>query len=315
MLKIEFDDDYVIESLGIQEIDVYDIEVEDNHNFFGNNICVHNSIYVNVEGIVDKIYPGSDPNNDEDRSKITDMLTEFAKTLEEKAISVALEKMYKTTNAYDPCLNMKVEAIGQGVWRASKNYIMSVWSMEGIKYQTPVIKMTGIEAVKSSTPEICRNYIKDSISYIVKKDEAGLIKHIEKCVEEFYSMPFDKIGKPSGVTDIDKWIDSNTIFKKGVPYHVRGAITYNNLVDEKNLNDVCTKIQNGDKMRICYMLLPNPTGQNIFAVPDELPEEFRLEGYIDYVKQIDKTFLKPVNSLASLADIDLDGKKKLDEFY
>lgn len=35
--------DYEIIPLGKLELDVYDIEVEDTHNFFANNILVHNS--------------------------------------------------------------------------------------------------------------------------------------------------------------------------------------------------------------------------------------------------------------------------------
>ena len=42
---------FKIESLGIQEIDVYDIEVEKHHNFFANDILVHNSIYICIDNI------------------------------------------------------------------------------------------------------------------------------------------------------------------------------------------------------------------------------------------------------------------------
>nr|YP_007013560.1 putative intein [Aeromonas phage Aes508] len=35
--------EFEIEDLGVMEIDVYDIEVDGNHNFFGNDILVHNS--------------------------------------------------------------------------------------------------------------------------------------------------------------------------------------------------------------------------------------------------------------------------------
>ena len=40
-----FTSDFDVEDLGYEDVSVYDIEVEDNHNFFGNKICVHNSIY------------------------------------------------------------------------------------------------------------------------------------------------------------------------------------------------------------------------------------------------------------------------------
>ncbi len=39
-------EEFEVEDLGIIEEWVYDIEVEDNHNFFANNILVHNSAYI-----------------------------------------------------------------------------------------------------------------------------------------------------------------------------------------------------------------------------------------------------------------------------
>ena len=45
--------DFEIEDLGITDEFVYDIEVEDNHNFFANDILVHNSLYLCVEPFVE----------------------------------------------------------------------------------------------------------------------------------------------------------------------------------------------------------------------------------------------------------------------
>ena len=42
-------EDIVVEDLGIQTVDVYDIEVDENHNFFGNGILVHNSFYLTLD--------------------------------------------------------------------------------------------------------------------------------------------------------------------------------------------------------------------------------------------------------------------------
>lgn len=40
---------FTVESLGEVESDVYDIEVEDTHNFYGNEILVHNSVWGNQD--------------------------------------------------------------------------------------------------------------------------------------------------------------------------------------------------------------------------------------------------------------------------
>ncbi|PCJ96739.1 MAG: hypothetical protein COA52_00600 [Hyphomicrobiales bacterium] len=303
-------DDFEVEYLGIIENYVYDIEVEEAHNFFANDILVHNSCYINATTLIEKVFPDDSGSQEE----ITNFLENFAKEVESKAIDVALAKLYKATNIYKPNLHMKLEAIGQGVWRATKNYIMSVWSMEGVRYKIPEIKMQGIEAVKSSTPEICRNYIKDSLKFIVSQDRKGLVEHINKCEAEFYDMPFHKVALPRGVTEIDKWVDGDGNYAKGIPYHVRAALNYNKLLKKKNMQKEHLFIGPGDKMRLSYLTMPNPTRQNIFACPDELPEEFGLEEYVDYPKQFEKSFMKPITSLANAAGISMDNKVEMDQF-
>lgn len=37
--------DFIVEDLGVKTETVYDIEIENLHNFFGNNILVHNSVW------------------------------------------------------------------------------------------------------------------------------------------------------------------------------------------------------------------------------------------------------------------------------
>ena len=49
------ENNFEIEDLGIQELDVYDIEVENNHNFFGNDILIHNSGYYTIAPIMNEI--------------------------------------------------------------------------------------------------------------------------------------------------------------------------------------------------------------------------------------------------------------------
>ena len=41
LISMKTSANFSVKSLGVQNIDVYDIEVVDNHNFFGNDILVH----------------------------------------------------------------------------------------------------------------------------------------------------------------------------------------------------------------------------------------------------------------------------------
>ena len=52
---------FQIKSLGKQKKTVYDIEVKDLHNFFGNDILVHNSVYITLDKLVQHVFKGEKP--------------------------------------------------------------------------------------------------------------------------------------------------------------------------------------------------------------------------------------------------------------
>ena len=65
---------------------------------------------------------------------------------------------------------MKREVIAnKGIWVAKKRYMLNVIDEEGIRLSEPKLKLMGIEAVKSSTPQVCRGKIKDAIKIIMSK--------------------------------------------------------------------------------------------------------------------------------------------------
>ena len=61
--EIKFDT-FEVEDLGVTEEWVYYIEVEDNHNFFANDVLVHNSIYINMEPLIETVFGTSDIDKD-----------------------------------------------------------------------------------------------------------------------------------------------------------------------------------------------------------------------------------------------------------
>ena len=79
---------------------------------------------------------------------------------------------------------MKREVIAdKGIWTAKKRYMLNVLDEEGITFDEPKLKIMGIEAVKSSTPEYCRGKIKESIKIIMSKQESDLHKFIKETKE------------------------------------------------------------------------------------------------------------------------------------
>jgi DNA polymerase elongation subunit (family B) len=268
------------------------------------------SAYFDMEKVIQKAFP-----NGASDKEAAEFLVKFSEHIEEKIITAAMEDLYKCTNAYQKKFHMKLEIIGQAIWRKAKNYVMGIMYEEGTFYNEMKIKMKGIEAVKSSTPEVCRNYIKDSIPLILKGDAPALRTHIDKCREEFDQLPFDRVANPGGVNGLLKYGCPKNLYTKGTPFRVRGSLLYNKLVADYKLENELPLIQDGDKIRFLYLKLPNPIKENVVAAPDEMPEEFGLDEYIDYDLQFERTVLKPVSSLSIPAGISLEDKSDLSQFY
>ena len=111
------------------------------------------------------------------------------------------------------------------------------------------------------------------------------------------------------------WSDSANIYKKGTPIHVRGALLYNKALKEKKLDKKYNEIFEGEKIKFCYMKLPNPMRENVFAVSNALPPEFKMEEYIDYEKQFSKTFKEPLNNICEAVGWSIDKQATLDDFF
>ena len=146
----------------------------------------------------------------------------------------------------------------------------------------------GIEAVRSSTPSSCRQNIKAALKVIMQEGETALREFVDKFEKEFHDLPFEEVAFPRGCRNIQKYVDAADGYKKGTPIAVRGAIVYNNLLKQKKLDKKLTLIYDGEKVKFSYMKLPNPTRQNVIAVPASLPTQLGLHEYIDYDKQFDK---------------------------
>ena len=101
------------------------------------------------------------------------------------------------------------------------------------RYEEPKLKIMGIEAVKSSTPAPCRTMIKDALKLMMSGSEEDVIDFIDDARSKFKNMRPEDIAFPRTVSDVTKHKSSATIYGKGTPIHVRGALLYNHYVKEK----------------------------------------------------------------------------------
>jgi DNA polymerase elongation subunit (family B) len=270
------------------------------------------SIYLNVGPLVDKVYSGKE----KDTKNIVSFLDKLCKVELEKYIDSCYQELADYVNAYDQKMQMKRENIAErGIWTAKKRYILNVWDSEGVRYEEPKLKITGIEAVKSSTPAPCRQMIKDALKIVMTKTEDDLISFIDNFRKDFNQLSPEEISFPRTVSDVNKYKSSSTLYSKGTPIHARGAILYNYLIKEKKLDKKYAKIQNGEKIKFCYLKLPNPIQENVISYIQEFPKEFGLDKYIDYDLQFSKAFLEPMKVILDSIGWRTEKTVTLDSFF
>ena len=251
------------------------------------------SLYINFGPFVEKMMPKV-LSTTEILNYLDNLCTSTIEPILEKAYSNLKEKM----NCAKQKMVMKREVIAnKGIWTGKKHYIVNVLNSEGVQYTEPKLKMTGIEAVKSSTPYICRKMIKDAISLIMNGTEQEVQYFVNKCFEDFKAQRAEDIAFPRGVSDLEKYISKNTIYRKATPIHVRGALLFNHYLGVMDLDKKYQKINSAEKIKFVYLKMPNTIKENVIAFNVVLPEELNLNSYIDYETQFDKAFIQPIQSI------------------
>ena len=203
----------------------------------------------------------------------------------------------------------------RGIWTAKKRYILNVHDNEGVRYAKPKLKIMGIEAIKSSTPAICRQALKDIFKRIIDTDQETVQADIANFKLAFKQASAEQVAFPRGVNNLNKWTSKETIYKKGTPIHIRGAILHNNIVNTQKLGRSIQKITSGDKVKFTYLVKPNPIKENVISFVDYLPRQFKLEQYIDYNLQFEKTFLGAIEPVLDAVGWTSEHKVSLEDFF
>ena len=270
------------------------------------------SIYLNLGPFVHKVFKGREASDE----SIVRFLDKVCQVEFEKYIRNSYEALASYVNAYEQKMVMKRENIAnKGIWTAKKRYILNVWNSEGVQYEKPKLKMMGIEAVKSSTPMPCRTAIKEALNVIMTGDESATQKYIKDFREKFEKMPPEEVAFPRGCNNIAKNSSPSTIYGKGCPMHVRGALLYNFYIKKNKLSHKYPLIQEGEKVKYVMLSTPNKINENVVSFFQTLPKEFGLEGSIDYDLQFKKSFLDPIQVILDSIGWDAEKKNTLEALW
>ena len=270
------------------------------------------SIYLNLGPLVDKFFA----NKSSDKAKVVELLDMVCSDKLEPYIDKCYSDLADYVSAYDQKMQMKRENIAdRGIWTAKKRYILNVWDSEGVRYEEPKLKVMGIESVKSSTPASCRKMLKDAFKILMTGTEDEMIKFIDDSRDQFKKLPPEDVSFPRSVSDVVKYKSHSSIYSKGTPIHARGALLYNHYIKEKKLDSKYSLIQNGEKIKFCYLKKPNHIHENVISFIQDFPKELNLDKYVDYDLQFEKSFLEPLKTILDAIGWNVEKTVNLELFF
>jgi DNA polymerase elongation subunit (family B) len=268
------------------------------------------SVYLDLSKLVNKTFA------DKSKEETVNYLDKVCAKAIEPVITKAYDELAEQMGAYENRMVMKRESIAdRGIWTAKKRYILNVHDNEGVRYAEPKLKIMGIEAVKSSTPQICRERFKEAFKLLISGTNADIQNYIADFRAEFSHQDPEAVAFPRGVSNITSSKDSISIYKKGTPIHVRGSLLYNKSIQDKKLDKKYELIKNGEKIKFVYLKMPNPIRENVVSFPNVLPKELGLHEYIDYDTQFEKTFVEPIRIILDSIGWTVEQQNTLESFF
>ena len=309
-------------ALGVTSAGQFSIRwIEGKLNDYMNKLLETDDDYV-IASDTDSIYLRLGPLMDKfiQSNKSTESVISIMDKICEDKIQPYIDRSYTElatyVNAYKQKMRMKREALAdKGVWTAKKRYILNVYNSEGVQFKEPDLKVMGLEMIKSSTPSAIREKMKSVITLMMRGTEIDVQNFIAEFRAVFRELPAEEISFPRSVNGLSKWADSSSLYKKGTPIHVKGAILYNMLLKNMKLDKKYPKIQEGEKLKFTYLKLPNPLKDTVISYPQKLPTEMGLDNYIDYDLQFDKAFLEPIKIILDCIGWKTEQTSSLDEFF
>jgi DNA polymerase elongation subunit (family B) len=268
------------------------------------------SIYLRLGELVNSVF------KEIDTLKIIDFMDKVCEDKIQPYIDKSYEELAEYVHAYAQKMIMKREGLSdKGLWTAKKRYILNVYNNEGVVYKEPKLKVMGLEMIKSSTPSAIREKMRTVTKVMLTGTESDVQDFIAQFKEEFKSLPPEEISFPRGLNGLFTYADSVSLYKKGTPIHVKGAILYNHFLKQHELTNKYPLIQEGEKLKFTYLKMPNPFKDMVISYPGRIPKEFNLNEYIDYDTQFEKAFLEPIKVILDCMGWQPEKTNTLDSFF
>ena len=250
------------------------------------------SCYFSLEPLVKSKFAGKS------EKEIIELLDKTCEKLLNKQLEKICLEIDDKLNAFQHRISFKREAIASSaIFTGKKRYAMLVHNNEGVSYDPPIMKITGIEVVRTSTPMKVRESLREAVLIALSKDEDAMHDYVAESEKKFMNLTYQEIAFPRGANNLGKYSDKTSIYKKGTPIQVRGCLLFNHYTKKYKLDKEYELIKEGNKIKFVYLKTPNKILEDVIAFQEKIPEEFGINDKIDYNLMFEKAFLKPLNGL------------------
>ncbi len=281
MLKVQPVTNFKIESLGVQTMDVYDAEVEKYHNFFANDILVHNSNYISLEQIIEKLKLKFNTNKEFHAWSI-----EFIKTVLNPLVETIMSGY---ESRYDQ--RYRVEFLQEKIISAMfitgrKHYVIDLIDKEGKYFDTPVFSATGMETKKRNTPV----FIKETLTEVLKMllrgaEKQDLLDYVKQQRDIYETLPVREIAICGNIKDYKKYepesLELPIKYIKKCPPRNKAAVNYNAFLKHKDIRDL-PSIGNNTLMNYIQVVDNNDMGFDVIGFVGEYPQILKDNFTVDY---------------------------------
>lgn len=283
---------------------VYDCEVDDEeHCFYGNDILVHNSQFLNISCIIDyfsrKFNLPKSLREWSDENKLK--LWEFTEKFVENVVNPFVHKLVEENcfTEHSDVLRYSLEYIGDvGIYERKKRYAVHKVISEGPELVDKV-KYTGIELKRSNVPATVKKFLSDIYLNTLLNNWTNddYRKYVLDSYDEFCKLGANEIAFWYGWSS-DK-IESEGFLQggKGMTAQSKAAHFYNQMLQELKIGKKYESLKLGDKMRFIYVKPKHKYNIDAIAFLDgQWPEEFNTLFEIDYRKMYEKLILEKLKS-------------------
>lgn len=306
LIDFEFEEIEVCEAIGeFNDEYVYDLEVDDTHTFFANDMLVHNSLYAEFNRIIQQL--GVPKENE----------LQFTLDLWNEGLRPYLDNKFddyaKMFNCDKNLQVLELEKVATtAIMVAKKHYSMMEGWKEPNVYLSPGedVIYKGLELIQGSCPQFVREcqadfYTTVHMWYSEHNTPMGfteLFAKLRKYKADFMKQPPEEISKTMTCNGYEKFILNDTneiVIEQHCPIHVKASAIANyflNKPENAKYKAKYNKIRTRDKVKWYYTTNPD---YPVFAfLPGAYPLEYALP--IDYNKQFENMILTPLNKILAI---------------